>query len=337
MQDKALYFPYIEVPQNSWFVRILLYWENVGSIVPLEFWNSPERLSPYMRELVETRLVEQIPPGPFLYDFPEVGEVFLKYIEEAARRRAHPQEQQRSKRTVTIHIEKIERVGPGLVKLGLARRKMPEWYEVQEWVGRDFMTYLATVLAKHERVKAAPVTNDLKSLRALARTERPSPYRRRVGGIREVVLNQVLPSPRRVPPVAELASFKERHADKLGRLRAFVEQSCIEIASIENAEARTDRTEILQAQLRTQLQDVQEAMRTSWSDIVFGRLVPLLATPLTLDAAAQGLSAAGVGGGLTLVGAIYQAVSGLGPSREALRHPLAYAALAHQQFADPSG
>lgn len=34
MARKVLYFPYISVPESAWFTRVLLYWDEVGSIVP---------------------------------------------------------------------------------------------------------------------------------------------------------------------------------------------------------------------------------------------------------------------------------------------------------------
>jgi hypothetical protein len=40
--DKLLYYPYINLPEGDWTVRALLYYENVGSIVPLEYFYSPE-------------------------------------------------------------------------------------------------------------------------------------------------------------------------------------------------------------------------------------------------------------------------------------------------------
>jgi hypothetical protein len=53
MADKVLYFPYIRVPDSEWFTQVLLYWDEVGSIVPYEYVYSPEKLGPHMRELVQ--------------------------------------------------------------------------------------------------------------------------------------------------------------------------------------------------------------------------------------------------------------------------------------------
>jgi hypothetical protein len=34
MESRALYFPYIRVPEAGWFTRTLLYWDGVRTIVP---------------------------------------------------------------------------------------------------------------------------------------------------------------------------------------------------------------------------------------------------------------------------------------------------------------
>lgn len=60
--NKILYFPYISVPRDPWLFRTLLYWDEVGSIVPMSFLENPEGLTPFMRELVREQLVTQIIP-----------------------------------------------------------------------------------------------------------------------------------------------------------------------------------------------------------------------------------------------------------------------------------
>jgi len=71
---------------------MLLYWDQVSSIVPYEFTQRPESLGPYMRSLVEQELVFQVIPGAHIYDIPNFEGAFQVYLHalgpEAARRRA---------------------------------------------------------------------------------------------------------------------------------------------------------------------------------------------------------------------------------------------------------
>ena len=60
MARKVLYLPYISVPESAWFTRVLLYWDEVGSIVPSAYEVDLSRLTPYMQELVHAELVRPI-------------------------------------------------------------------------------------------------------------------------------------------------------------------------------------------------------------------------------------------------------------------------------------
>ncbi|WP_256956848.1 hypothetical protein [Vibrio diabolicus] len=45
MNDNALYFPYISVPNEKWTLKTLLYWDKLASIVPMEHMGNPEKLT----------------------------------------------------------------------------------------------------------------------------------------------------------------------------------------------------------------------------------------------------------------------------------------------------
>jgi hypothetical protein len=52
MKDKILYFPHINLPNTDWTVRTLLYYDQVGTIVPNDHFYNPEKYGnsslPYM-------------------------------------------------------------------------------------------------------------------------------------------------------------------------------------------------------------------------------------------------------------------------------------------------
>ncbi|HHT9131146.1 MAG TPA: hypothetical protein ACFYED_01530 [Candidatus Tripitaka californicus] len=82
MADKVLYFPYIRVPENEWFTRVLLYWDEIGSIVPSEYIYRPEALGNYMIELLQSGLVRQVFPGDYTHKIPKFEEAFLELIDK---------------------------------------------------------------------------------------------------------------------------------------------------------------------------------------------------------------------------------------------------------------
>src|SRR5437763_444529 len=83
IRNNVLYFPYIAVPNTVWFTRILLYWDQIGSIVPYDYIENPEMHDEYTRSLVEANLVVQVMPGMYLYNAPSVTPSFIEYLETA--------------------------------------------------------------------------------------------------------------------------------------------------------------------------------------------------------------------------------------------------------------
>ena len=79
--EVALYFPNISLPNDSWFTRILLYWDGIASVVPRRMSRSDPELTPFMSELLSAKLVRPLRPreakirnlaGNFDYEFLEL-------------------------------------------------------------------------------------------------------------------------------------------------------------------------------------------------------------------------------------------------------------------------
>jgi len=121
MADRVLYFPYIRVPENRRFTRVLLYWDQVGSIVPSEYVNDPGGLGRYMAALVKEGQVKPVTPRTYIHRVPNFAESFLKMIDDnpviKGRRGIALQKQE----TFTLHIEKFSPLVYELRDMGLAR------------------------------------------------------------------------------------------------------------------------------------------------------------------------------------------------------------------------
>jgi hypothetical protein len=74
----VIYYPYIRVPESAWFSRLLLYWDDVATIVPEDWIYAPERLGPYTQELVQRNLVIQAFPN--YADIHALGGRFLHFL-----------------------------------------------------------------------------------------------------------------------------------------------------------------------------------------------------------------------------------------------------------------
>lgn len=329
MRSNALYFPYIEPPRDAWTTRALLYWDRLSSIVPLDHMHRPDQMSDRMRRLLGEGLVEPLNPGRFVRDIPRFDECFIDLVEH------HLLQQRRSVKglappalTALVHAEKLGRIPDFLVEEGLARQVDWAWYEVQEAVANQFMSYLAMCLGAIPEVDAAPVTDKM----AFAFLLRPR-ARQMAGQVlhkhkaRDVVLRSLLPTPIEPVDIDQLLLFKRRHGHLLPPLRVKVEAHCTRVARLPDAEDRIEANEAFIQDCQQQITEIEAAMRPSFGKIVLGALAPLFGAGLALHSADSGNQAAYAGATLSLSGAAYQAIASIHGSRAAVANrPLAYVA-----------
>jgi hypothetical protein len=229
-------------------MRALLYWDQVGTIVPESWVRSPELLGDHTVELVQRGLLLQVFPW-------QVGEAHrdrfgawlgsLGEDELRARRRRLA-----SGRIARVHEDKWLAYASGLraaLELGLARRSNGEWVEVEESTAGEFMASLALDLCHPESDLSrpardrpqtwVPATGDEKAFKALlgglvprgSRDEAERALRLRIRGearvcdLRAMVLERALPVPDETPTPEQLEQFKRKYGRRLPRLRRHIE------------------------------------------------------------------------------------------------------------------
>jgi hypothetical protein len=331
MRDNALYFPYVSIPKEEWSIKSLLYWDKLSSIVPMDYIGRPEQFSPFMRQLVEEGLVEQIFPAQYLFQVERFESCFIDLIESRARQSFFSRDagSHATAPRTQIHIEKLGSIPDYLVERGLADRVNWSWYNVDTRVAEIFMAYLAACLGAIPEVNAAPVTNLAKYAIHFGHLRRPN---RRNNAVlhekaRKVILHSLLPTPDENVTIHQLVRFKERHGHLLPAFRRRIEAHCAQIATLPNAEDRLDLTEDFIAQSRQEIDEIVDAMRPTWQKIIFGALTPLFGAGLAWHETDRENSWAYAGSALSFVGTAYQAISSIRGNRD--RHPpkpLAYIA-----------
>jgi len=335
MADKVLYFPYIRVPENEWFTRVLLYWDEVGSIVPSEYIYHPESLGTYMRELVQAELVRQVMPQDHIYSIPRFTESFIELVDRSQVITKHRRIAIENHETFLIHIEKLGSIADELSYRGLAEPAKYPWYEVERVTANLFMAYLASVLGKLEHFQMDPITDCAESLSVFSKSPRnilnPTAL---VDQLRMGVIEGILPAPTGGVAVGELATFKSRYVNLLFRLRRRIESSLLEISLISDVEVRNERVRILKREMEEEISELRARMNErEWPRIVFGTFCGLLAAAIP---GVRGVVTGDVTSALEalpgLVTAIYSAFSGTTNQRKILDSPLAYAALAQEQI-----
>lgn len=218
--NNLLYYPHIDLPRTEWTLRTLLYYDNIGSIVPQEYFFNPDRHDPFMRDLMQTGLVTAIDPISELDNPERSTEPFLQHINnnrdklEKATRRFSMEQENSPHKLARIHSDKFhDSVFYGLKQLGLAQDSNNGWCLVDRKIGYELMLFLATIVAA--KTKRLPATDYI----------RPRYYKQTFAkeqAKRETILNQLIPFPEDID-LTRLQRFKDRHSDLLREFRTQVE------------------------------------------------------------------------------------------------------------------
>lgn len=288
-----------------------------------------------MRDLLTAGLVEQVIPQLYVDEVHFLEEAFLRYI-DTRMRRSNMSSSQHREAPVSIHIEKVGNIGNELVERGLATYKGYPWYEVKPWAADSFMAYLAATLGQVESVNSAPVTDSQSCFSILGGV--PSTQQKKLvllekqRPIRTVILSHLFPSPRHPVSITDIVSFKEHHGDSLRRLRRKVEDTCTQIALIEDTNIQEERLTSVIDEFEDEIAEVTSAMKSKWKRIVFNSLFPLIGAGITAITTNPFTYAAGAVTGLSLCNAVYQAFDISGQHRNVMEKPLAYAALSRKDL-----
>ncbi len=240
MTDKILYFPYIDIPDNSWTVKSIMYWDEVATITPQSFIETPSELSDFMREVLQTNLVRQI----FPYDIESHKVNFNKFQAIIQKTKINLDERRESfknkNEVARIHRDKFSwEIFNYLESEGLATKfgDYYDWYLVEKSIANLMMLYLATQLSKDkgyipatDKQENIPIKFSDQNLNI--KTEK----------IRSQILENILPYPDN-PNFSQIAKLKENYSKELKTFRYTIENLVYSLASEQNAKIRQQRLE----------------------------------------------------------------------------------------------
>lgn len=322
MRDKVLYFPHIRVPDSPWFIRMLLYWQEVGTIVPYELLQNPDRLGKHTQDLLTAQLVKDVIPGIFVYRIPNFASSFVTFLEKLGGELDDRRRDFKGKGGVQIHAEKMDDLAEELVRLGLASRKaqFSPWFIVEKRTADEFMCYLAAVLSRFEEMQSVPVTDDEGSLAALLRLQpAPNAVENKLRSVRMAVLKQALPVPETQLDVPSIRRFKDKHGEELKLFRRNIEQRLTFIADMQDPDLRDHQLGMFLEEINDEVDKIRGMMKANgWTNVLFGKICAVLA-PLPVIGMVPGL-----------VNAVYSAFGG--GAADVTRLPLAYAAFVREEF-----
>lgn len=221
-KDKLLYYPYVNLPKEDWTLRALLYYDNIGSIVPYECFDNPEaHYEPFMLELVKNELVIPINPmaSELSIDFSDFSKRFFGLLNS---NRFQLLQKQREFKVVQEKINSkkgssnFKRILSGKFEHGifheLKRMELAMsdpsnngFFIVESLTGDYLIRFLATVISK--KLNMLPATDtfnrNLKSSDSLKERVK-----------REIILKELIPFPQRID-LKQLRKFKDQHPSLL--------------------------------------------------------------------------------------------------------------------------
>lgn len=225
--DNLLYYPYINIPPSNWTGRALLYYDHIGTIVPLRYFHEPKNYEPFMRELVASELVIPIDPMRSITNPIGIMSPFLDYIKTdnfklKKRIRKFEESVSNSNSKSLIHVEKFDgEIFYQLEHAGIAKRQNGRWYEVESETANELMSYLASVLGA--TLNYLPSTDNYnKRLSVTGERKREFKVRRNQQLKRELILEKLIPFPELVG-LSKLRSFKDKYADLLNAFKNKIE------------------------------------------------------------------------------------------------------------------
>lgn len=315
---RALYFPHIRVPDSSWFTRVLLYWDEVGAIVPYDYVRDSDKLGPYMLQLMKESLVRQVIPGEYLPQVPDFKQRFLGYIDAIDR---HPIEGLEV--WPRVHMEKLQRIGQELVDRKLAVRDIDPWFKLEPATANDFMAYLAGVLG--QVTEFDPVTDKQQGLLPfLGQADlRNAPIRR-------CFLEGILPAPAAGVSPGQLATFKSKYIKDLRRFRTHIEDQVSRLSVIQDERELDYTIKAVISEMSSEIDELVARMSESkWRQINIGRLIVIASTAIQAFDALRG-EGNPLLAGLTIAYTINDITISYRNSTK--KRPLAYAALASRKL-----
>ena len=287
--------------------------------------------------------LETVAPGYYISPrLPRFAETFLDFVDNDEGVQAQRNRTLAEMSLVHIHLGKLGQLADGLEKRGLARpAKGPGWelwVDVEPRTADLYMAYLQVRWVHMRRWRWDPLTDRSESIAAIFGTDATTGLTlKRARELRVGVLNDLLPAPSAAVSVDDLVEFKRDHGHELSAFRDRVDGALIDVAAIEDADAREERTRILRSQLVQEREELAAAMTARrWPAIAFGAVAGVV------TAAAAVTAPFFLGGGLA---AAAFAAPGLVPSAYSIgeivrqrpniaNRPIAYAALAQKAFAD---
>ena len=223
MPNTLLYYPKIAIPDGAWLRQALLYWDQIGSIVPREF-DQADHAVPDLRMLYELRIYRPYNPEDFITGDQrlrmEFEQEFIAISKKPSFWKRLPPPQAR-RFDSPIHIAKItDDLSEYIQSKSLATRRdrYDHWYQFERSAALLYMSLLAKYMADSAEEMTIPGTDFGLFKDFIFQTENANFSK----SCFELTLQDILPVPSQDTPLEKIIEFKSKRKDELISFREVI-------------------------------------------------------------------------------------------------------------------
>ena len=264
MPNRILYYPNIDVPESAWTKNVLLYWDEMSSIVPHEGFHLP----PNIAMLQEYGCYKPVFPRDV---FEQSGDEFFEVLERRLRelpRKGPGMMRVHVSKTYFMNERIILREHPEIRQVLGKLAEDGEYRETREDVATVYIKTLADFAVKnHEKTV---VGTDRKPMGGGLGESYGKPME--TNGVLEFVFNRCIPMPAEDVSLEEILKFKADHKGQLVDFQSALDELQRDIAACKSADEEYDTLHAFRGSIKESLAVAEETFKSKSIKYVKGSL-----------------------------------------------------------------
>ena len=218
MPRTLLYYPSITIKNPGWIRQSILYWDEIGSIVPREVAETPHQLLD-LNILAQHHLYRTFDPGEYVNQNTELADEFIAFLKSRKERGAIKDTSQIAR--YEIYAGKMHpKLREYLIEKEYAEDIGHDKLSVTKVEGLCYMAFLAKYLADEAYGSATTPSTDYGLYRDLVFS--PNSSKKGFPGL-NFTLHNVLPVPLDDVPIEKILEFKKKREVELFQFREVID------------------------------------------------------------------------------------------------------------------
>ena len=284
----ALYYPEIIIPSKQFIRKTILYWDEIGSIVPKSIWDEHpffELEDEETNQLKDAGIYRPFFPHLLktagIHDFErEYRNEFFKRLDffnqrDLLRNNTHYTPIYGEKEMVPGLFEELQRRGLAQKKIGdkisVSESKHPLFF-IESVTANIYMSILAEFLSDADENITMPVTEE--STWRDYTYSAIDPNKKKVCA--NLILNRILPIPLSDVPLGEIIQFKDDHETELVKFRECIDNFQSSISSAKDIRSVQDSCCKFSEKFNSDVKDLERSLRDRNIETLFGSVQAIL-------------------------------------------------------------